>query len=460
MKDNMTIVLIVDMSCRQTVKFEHLKAQVTRFLDALPPGWRGRLVGYGIRSSSDGDYMSVQSYVSTTEAVMRQFREVGNVPFSAKAGNPDCAWGWLAKMDAELSSGVQVIWFASPPERIGVKRRNVKILPFSATTDEIACAVGLEAGISLEPKVVSLKSDSGRNMTLRPRCPSSFGNPEREFNDMLVSAVRAFKQEIDVLKFVQPQRLGGYGWTPKRVHEMYYDVLWNNPQLFYVNKVWEGSFYVNGYGRIVSGQLRIPASTYAIKPDQYEKCKRELDEAADRALATVSGIDDEVEVVKRLHDYIVNTCEYDEEARAAGGRTPRARTAYDVLVRHSAVCEGYVMGYRYLLSLAGIVSEEVLSDEMAHCWSYVRIGENWYHVDVTHDDPTYKGRQPPAGYVSHKFFLLSDAAIKAKGHCGWTVRDLPPALDKRFDNRKWNPFIGGVDPSFRRGDRLPGMLEE
>lgn len=443
MKGNMTIVLIVDMSCRQPAVLGHLKMQVIQFLDMMPSGWQARLVGYGVRSSSDSDYLSIQSYVSTVEDVMRQFREVVNVPFCAKVGNPDCVWRWLAKKEVELSSGAQVIWFALHPERIAVKRCNVRVFPFSATTDEIACAAGLGPGTPCGPKVVPLKPAAERNMTLRPRCPPSFGKPEREFNDLLVSSVRAFKQKIDVLKFVQSPRLGGYGWTPERVYEMYLDVLWNNPQLFYLNKAWEPSFYVNGYGRIVSGQLRIPDSTYAIKPDQYEKCKRELDAAADKALATVSGISDEVEVAKRLHDYIVNTCEYDEEARDAGGRTPRARTAYDVLVRHLAVCEGYVMGYRYLLALAGIVSEEVVSNKMHHCWNYVRIGENWYHVDVTYDDPVFKGGPPPAGYVSHKFFLLSDAAIKAKGHRDWTVRDLPPALDKRFDNYKWDAFGGG-----------------
>ena len=443
MNDDKNIVLILDMGLRQSTSFGHLREQVIGFLGSLSTGWRVRLVGYGVRSSNDGDYMSAQPYVSTAEEVVRQFREVGNVPFAAKAGDPECAWKWLAKMDVEPSSGVHVIWFASHPERIAVKRRNAKVLPFSATTDEIASAAGLETGGTLEPKAVSVKSVAGRNMTLRPRCPPSFGNPEREFNDMLVSSVLAFRQKIDVSKVVQAQRLGGYGWTPERVYEMCLDVLWNNPQLFYVNKVWEPAFYVNGYGRIVSGQLRIPDTTYAIKPDRYETCKRELDEAADRALATVVGVDDEVEVAKRLHDYIVNTCEYDMEARAAGGKTPRARTAYDVLVRHSAVCEGYVMGYRYLLSLAGIVSEEVVSNKMNHCWSYVLIGGNWYHVDVTHDDPHYKGVRPPAGYVSHRFFLLSDAAIKAKGHRDWTVRDLPPATDKRFDDVKWDAFGGG-----------------
>ena len=119
MNDDKDMIVLVDMGCRQTASFDHLREQVIGFLGLLPTGWRMRLVGYGVRSLNDGDYMSSQPYGSTVEEIVRQFREVGNVPFSAKAGNPDCAWRWLAKMDAEPSSGVQVIWFALHPERTG-----------------------------------------------------------------------------------------------------------------------------------------------------------------------------------------------------------------------------------------------------------------------------------------------------------------------------------------------------
>ena len=439
MNGDTNMVLILDMGHRQSAGFGRLREQVAGFLGSLPIGWRVRLVGYGVRSSSDGDYLSIQPYVSTAEDVVQQFREIGNIPFSSKAGNPDCVWRWFAKMEEESPSGLQVVWFASCPERLAVKRGDVKVLPMSVTMEEIASAVGLGARRPLVPARIPLKSVSGRSMTLAPRRPTSFGRPEKEFNDLVVCSIRAFKHAIDISKFVQPQRLGGYGWTYERVRETYLDVLWNNPQLFYVNKAASYAPCVNGYGRIVAGKLRIPDSTYAIKPDQYEKCKRELDEAADRALATVAGVDDPVEVAKRLHDHIVNTCEYDMAARTAGRGTPRARTAYDVLVRHSAVCEGYVMGYRYLLSLAGIVSEEVVSDKMHHCWNYVRLGENWYHIDVTFDNPVLEGAMAGTPkYMSHEFFLLSDAALLAKGkHHDWKRPNLPPATDTRFDRVKW-----------------------
>ena len=95
------------------------------------------------------------------------------------------------------------------------------------------------------------------------------------------------------------------------------------------------------------------------------------------------------------------------------------------------------MAYRYLLHKAGICSEEVLSDKMNHCWNYVKIGENWYHVDVTWDDPVYQGRKPNNECISHEHFLLSDEAIRAKKHYGWDTRGLPAATDTRYDNASW-----------------------
>ena len=151
----------------------------------------------------------------------------------------------------------------------------------------------------------------------------------------------------------------------------------------------------------------------------------------------IDGVVDPIRKAQNLHDYIVKICEYDEKAAAEDDSSPLARTVYSVLVRRKAVCEGYTMAYRYLLREAGIRSEEVISNEMKHCWNYVQIGDNWYHVDVTHDDPIVEGKDPNTYPILHNFFLKSDEAIEAKGHKGWDVRDLPAATDTSFDNREW-----------------------
>ena len=107
------------------------------------------------------------------------------------------------------------------------------------------------------------------------------------------------------------------------------------------------------------------------------------------------------------------------------------------MIRHLAVCEGYTMAYRYLLGEAGMRSEEVISDKMNHCWNYVQIGDCWYHVDVTWDDPVYQGRKSDDDRISHEYFLLSDARILEKKHYDWDVRGLPPAADTKYDGSSW-----------------------
>lgn len=45
---------------------------------------------------------------------------------------------------------------------------------------------------------------------------------------------------------------------------------------------------------------------------------------------------------------------------------------------------------------------------MNHIWNLAEIDGNYYHIDATFDDPT----PDRYGFVSHKYFLLSDSAIK------------------------------------------------
>ena len=155
----------------------------------------------------------------------------------------------------------------------------------------------------------------------------------------------------------------------------------------------------------------------------------------------MEGIAEESDLVRKallLHDRMIRTCDYDVEAADNDDDSPTARTAYSVLVRHKAVCEGYTMAYRYLLDLAGIRSEEIISEAMEHCWNYVLLDGHWFHVDVTWDDPVGSGGMPDDDLISRKYFLLSDAGIRRVEHHSWSTRGLPPADDTRYDSAKWD----------------------
>jgi hypothetical protein len=264
---------------------------------------------------------------------------------------------------------------------------------------------------------------------------------EREFDQVIVAGLLAFQDSIDVTKFAGQRR-----WSSDKIWDTMQDVLWNNPQLFYVSKYgikWQ-------MWRDTTGQISrflLLDFQYGIERREYAEKKAELDREATTAMNLIESAVDPVEKARLLHDHIVRICMYDHQAAENDDHSSLARTAYSALVRHKAVCEGYTMGYRYLLNLAGIQSEELLGmadvpEPTPHAWNYLKIGNDWYHVDVTWDDPVYTGRQPDKEFIAHDYFLLSDDALHAKSHHDWNLRGLPPAINTQHEGRIW-PRVSG-----------------
>lgn len=253
---------------------------------------------------------------------------------------------------------------------------------------------------------------------------------EREFDTVVTCALKEFRDTIDVSKFAVE-----YGWDCDRLADLFNDVQWNHPEIFWVSKSWRYQWWHESDGTIT--RFVFTDLDYAFDPGELSKKCEEFDGAVAEALASVKGARDDAETALRLHDFIVRTCEYDTAAAKRKDSSPLARTAYSVLVRHLAVCEGYSMAYRLLLKRVGIESEEVLSDAMNHCWNYVRLGDSWYHVDVTWDDPVFSGPRPSDDTVSRDNFLMSDVRARETKHHGWNVRGLPAAADTAFDRRVW-----------------------
>lgn len=117
-----------------------------------------------------------------------------------------------------------------------------------------------------------------------------------------------------------------------------------------------------------------------------------------------------------LYDYLAVHVAYSEDL--SPGEYNIIRNAYGAIVDGDAVCVGYAKAYQELLQRCGIPCVVVGSDAMDHRWNMVKIGNHWYHVDVTWADPI----DDVNGRVSHEYFLLSDATISDADHkhTGWT----------------------------------------
>lgn len=109
-----------------------------------------------------------------------------------------------------------------------------------------------------------------------------------------------------------------------------------------------------------------------------------------------------------VHDYLVNTTVYDKAK--TNGNSLR-HTAYGCLVEGKAVCEGYSKAFHLLMKNLKIESGicSGIAKREAHAWNYVKLGQNYYWIDVTWDDPVcQKKNNEFAKWISHDYFLLND----------------------------------------------------
>lgn len=121
-----------------------------------------------------------------------------------------------------------------------------------------------------------------------------------------------------------------------------------------------------------------------------------------------------------IHDYLVSNIEY-------GGGDEEAYSAYDALIKGRAVCSGYAESFKTLLDMLGIESRAVTGsvNGEAHSWNMVKLDGEWYHVDVTWDDPI-----DGDGTISHKYFNVTDADM-ALDHI-WEAGKYPEATGTQY----------------------------
>ena len=194
------------------------------------------------------------------------------------------------------------------------------------------------------------------------------------------------------------------------------------PELFFVDPIW-GISRSGGYLSIIKPKYLYDKNT----------CDRMLDEfytEADYYLDQVSGelsvCKDDFSKAMVLHDELVLDANYQLYNTSQ----------YTFMIDKYGLCENYTKVYAYLLSQVGIYSEIVDSSAMGHEWIKVKLGNDYYLVDVTWDDPTYD--RP--GLVSHKYFLLSDAADSKLDKPHHSYSNNHSSTNTKYDNAKFHNF--------------------
>jgi transglutaminase-like putative cysteine protease len=159
------------------------------------------------------------------------------------------------------------------------------------------------------------------------------------------------------------------------------------------------------------------------------------------AAELTSGLTDDADKVKAIHDYIILNTVYDITSTEDGMRKKQDAVTvlgkrYNYDTRYTgghflAVCEGYSNTFAALARAVGIETRYMSSDSMNHGWCNVKINGVWKFIDVTWDDPFPFGGTKIADmgpdYISYRFFLLDSLYGDNDGgkdsHTGWEVRN-------------------------------------
>ncbi len=186
----------------------------------------------------------------------------------------------------------------------------------------------------------------------------------------------------------------------------YSNLLNDNPEYFYVKS------NLSYFYSTATGVLQSIVPQYSFNASEIPGLAEKFNSAVNTAMSLIDESMSDIDKLIALHDFIVLNAEYDIETyETHNNNHPTSFTAYGVLVEGMGVCQSYTLAYSLLLKLADIEVSTVQSSSLSHIWNIVKINGNWYHIDVTWDDPTFDKK----GLVTYKYFLASDAEFGSSG---------------------------------------------
>lgn len=146
--------------------------------------------------------------------------------------------------------------------------------------------------------------------------------------------------------------------------------------------------------------------SYRLTADEISSMNMAAERAAKDIISRLTPDMDDYEKLKFFHDYLVLNCETDSEDEYAD-------TIYGALVRKKALCEGYTKAFSYLCNLADIENVIVTGKTyVPHMWNMVKLNGNWYHVDVTWDNPDDELHEKYPDCILYQYFMVTDSVIK------------------------------------------------
>lgn len=231
-----------------------------------------------------------------------------------------------------------------------------------------------------------------KDRILRPYSYRQLDKKEKYIYDKLIEAISANKSRVDFDS--------SYSVTADDYCAAY-QLLYNDENaIYYIDTTMQYAFRSPEKKIITSANL-----FYKHTPDEIKQMQRAVEEEADRIIDEITSDMTEYDIVKYFYDYLAENVVYDQEAE-------NCRNIYGVFSDKKAICGGYSKAFSYLCDKVGIETALVTGDAdgIPHMWNMVKIGGEWYHIDVT-----YSVTSSNLGkYVRYDYFCVSDDVVSSR----------------------------------------------
>ncbi len=186
---------------------------------------------------------------------------------------------------------------------------------------------------------------------------------------------------------------------------------------------------------------------YDFDSETLNSMKRELEQKACEVIASnVARNMPPYMKVFIIHNYIINNCRYASDYET--NNDPIYYTAYGALVEGKAVCDGYASAAKILFDLCGIENIKIsgTSRGIGHAWNLIKLDNDYYHIDITWDDPvSYNG----IDYLKYNYYNLTDSEISSD-HI-WDTQDYPEANGNIYTYEKTIELIKNDSNTYTDG---------
>ena len=247
---------------------------------------------------------------------------------------------------------------------------------------------------------------------------------DEEISQLLLEGLQARQREISLDQAFPARAVSekDIQLTIDHVFKLYQAVYSRHPEFYYL----DGSINVS-YTAVKGPDSYLDSLT--VKPQYWPRTENLSDASLDQLIGEIDRIvgklvleirkeaDTPWEQLLLVHDFLIRHIAYDETL------DPAKNQVISALLDGETLCQGYAQTFQLIGQRLGF-DVRLISGETGgagHAWNLVKLDGKYYHVDVTHDDPT-PDRGPEAA-IGHIHFLRSDSVMKETHK--WNAAEYP-----------------------------------